>query len=287
MRTLVRNLRVGANWRSVLSALGRAAVLFEATHPRPAACPADSTHAASHADAAAAHQGADAAGHAQSAGGNCPQAAGAAVHAEQLVAKAGDRSKEALDLGAAAAVDAFHRCPSLGRVIAAIRTHGVSSLEVTCGVATGIPLHPMLAKITEGFEDCVNQLTGQAALAEFKYDGQRAQIHVNEAGEVRLPHCASEQVSTKHEIIKKWLSRLASHQALGMCVHFCLFACSTCARELAKHSCADDSRKHLTCVSLCAGSHLQQALRGQDCHVPRCCVHDLASCPPHRCADDT
>jgi DNA ligase 1 len=168
VRTLVRNLRVGANWRSALSALGRAAVLHSAlTHDRGGGADTPSSHPASGARPAEAEPAAG---------------TGAAATAPF---KPGDRSKEALDCGAALTVDAFHRCPNLARVISAIQAHGVWTLEATCGVATGVPLHSMLAKITEGFEDCVAQLTGTAALAEFKYDGQRAQVHVNEAGEVQ------------------------------------------------------------------------------------------------------
>lgn len=37
---------------------------------------------------------------------------------------------------------------------------------------------PMLAKIVEGIPDARRQVAGQAALAEYKYDGVRAQIHL-------------------------------------------------------------------------------------------------------------
>ena len=40
----------------------------------------------------------------------------------------------------------------------------------------GIPLKPMLAKICEGIPDALRQLGGTAALAEYKYDGTRAQV---------------------------------------------------------------------------------------------------------------
>ena len=39
----------------------------------------------------------------------------------------------------------------------------------------GVPLKPMLASITEGVPDALKQLQGQWFLAEFKYDGIRAQ----------------------------------------------------------------------------------------------------------------
>jgi hypothetical protein len=49
-----------------------------------------------------------------------------------------------------------------------------------CAVAAGVPLKPMLAKICEGIPDAIAQLRdhGGRFLAEFKYDGVRAQIHL-------------------------------------------------------------------------------------------------------------
>ena len=44
----------------------------------------------------------------------------------------------------------------------------------------------MLAKITEGIPDALKQLKGQAFLAEYKYDGQRAQIHLLPDRSVRV-----------------------------------------------------------------------------------------------------
>ncbi len=51
----------------------------------------------------------------------------------------------------------------------------------------GIPLKPMLAKICEGIPDAISQLRagGGRFLAEFKYDGVRAQIHLLPDGTVR------------------------------------------------------------------------------------------------------
>lgn len=40
----------------------------------------------------------------------------------------------------------------------------------------GVPLKPMLASITEGVADAIQQLQGQQFLAEYKYDGIRAQV---------------------------------------------------------------------------------------------------------------
>jgi len=52
-------------------------------------------------------------------------------------------------------------------------------------INTGIPLKPMLAKICEGIPDALRQLQG-SFLAEFKYDGQRSQIHLLPDNSVKL-----------------------------------------------------------------------------------------------------
>ena len=43
-------------------------------------------------------------------------------------------------------------------------------------VDAGIPLKPMLANICEGIPAALKSLAGTAALAEYKYDGCRAQV---------------------------------------------------------------------------------------------------------------
>ena len=50
----------------------------------------------------------------------------------------------------------------------------------------GVPLKPMLAKICEGIPDALRQLGSIPFLAEYKYDGQRAQIHLLPGGEVKV-----------------------------------------------------------------------------------------------------
>ncbi|KAK9829240.1 hypothetical protein WJX72_004715 [[Myrmecia] bisecta] len=129
VRTLVQNLRVGANWRSVIGALARAVV----------------------------------------------------VHQEGLALP-----KARLDAAAAAASNAFHLCPSLDILVPALVEGGVDELERRCTLTPGVPLKPMLAKISEGIPDVLKQLKGEAFLAEYKYDGQRAQIHMLPDRSVRI-----------------------------------------------------------------------------------------------------
>lgn len=46
-------------------------------------------------------------------------------------------------------------------------------------VFQGIPLHPALGSPTRSLDEIYDRLGDAAFSAEFKYDGQRAQIHVN------------------------------------------------------------------------------------------------------------
>ncbi|KFM27440.1 DNA ligase 1 [Auxenochlorella protothecoides] len=91
-----------------------------------------------------------------------------------------------LDAAAAAATAAFHVCPSLDLLCAAMRSHPVEELERHVGLVAGVPIKPMLAKISEGVADAIAQLKGAPFLAELKYDGMRSQIHVLLGGEVKV-----------------------------------------------------------------------------------------------------
>lgn len=61
----------------------------------------------------------------------------------------------------------------------------------------GVPLKPMLAKISEGVPDAIKQLKGAPFLAEYKYDGTRAQIHLLPDNSVKIfsRNCEDKTVS--------------------------------------------------------------------------------------------
>ena len=55
----------------------------------------------------------------------------------------------------------------------------------------------MLAKISEGIPDAIKQLKGEPFLAEYKYDGTRAQIHLLPDNSVKVfsRNCEDKTVS--------------------------------------------------------------------------------------------
>ena len=80
----------------------------------------------------------------------------------------------------------FARRPNYNDMVPALLTGGVEALPVVCGMALHVPLKPMLGSITRDLGEMLVKLQGREFTCEYKYDGQRAQIHCDEEGSVEI-----------------------------------------------------------------------------------------------------
>ena len=67
--------------------------------------------------------------------------------------------------------------PSYEVIIPAMLEHGIMNLRENCRLQPGVPLKPMLAKPTKSITEVLDRFEGKDFTCEYKYDGERAQIH--------------------------------------------------------------------------------------------------------------
>ena len=81
----------------------------------------------------------------------------------------------------------FARRPNYNDIVPALLEIGVcDELLLRCGLALHIPLRPMLGSITRDMGEMFTKLQGRDFACEFKYDGQRAQVHCDDKGKVTI-----------------------------------------------------------------------------------------------------
>ena len=84
---------------------------------------------------------------------------------------------ESLAAGEAILRSVYSELPSYEVVIPAMVEHGIFKLRENCRLQPGVPLKPMLAKPTKSITEVLDRFEGKNFTCEYKYDGERAQIH--------------------------------------------------------------------------------------------------------------
>ena len=99
----------------------------------------------------------------------------------------------------------YYQCPNYDRVIMSIITYGLDELEKHCKLTPGVPLRPMLAYPTKGIQEILKRFENIEFTCEYKYDGERAQIHILEDGSLQVYSRNLENNTSKYPDVIEFL----------------------------------------------------------------------------------
>lgn len=92
----------------------------------------------------------------------------------------------------------YSSMPNYDLIIPELIQQGLRSLPSVCHLTPGIPLKPMLAYPTRSISEVLDRFEGMPFTCEYKYDGERAQIHRLSDGSVYVYSRNSENMSEKY-----------------------------------------------------------------------------------------
>ncbi|CAN6310681.1 unnamed protein product [Urochloa humidicola] len=97
--------------------------------------------------------------------------------------------------------------PIYDKIVPALLEVGVWKLPETCKFSIGVPVGPMLAKATKSVSEIIDKFQGLEYTCEYKYDGERAQIHCMEDGSVEIYSRNAERNTGKYPDVVDAVSR--------------------------------------------------------------------------------
>lgn len=94
--------------------------------------------------------------------------------------------------------EAYCQVPNHEILIKIAMEKGILNLMDHVGLKPGIPLKPMLAKPTKSISEILDTLQGKRFTCEYKYDGERAQLHLTENGDIFIYSRNSENMTERY-----------------------------------------------------------------------------------------
>ncbi|KNE55052.1 DNA ligase I, ATP-dependent (dnl1) [Allomyces macrogynus ATCC 38327] len=109
----------------------------------------------------------------------------------------------------------YSELPSYDLIVPALLKYPVKSLPDHCHLTPGIPLKPMLAHPTKAISEVLDRFEGKPFTCEFKYDGERAQIHLLENGKTFIYSRNSENLSPKYPDVMGRLDKIGKEGTIS------------------------------------------------------------------------
>ncbi|XP_042406854.1 DNA ligase 1-like [Zingiber officinale] len=97
--------------------------------------------------------------------------------------------------------------PIYDKIVPELLSVGVWKLQEACKFSLGVPVGPMLAKPTKAVSEILDKFQGTEFTCEYKYDGERAQIHYMEDGSVEIYSRNAERNTGKYPDVVSSVSR--------------------------------------------------------------------------------
>ncbi|ODV58859.1 DNA ligase (ATP) CDC9 [Ascoidea rubescens DSM 1968] len=126
----------------------------------------------------------------------------------ELIVKAEDKIREA-----------FCQVPNYKTIIDKSIEYGVLKLDEHVRLSPGVPLKPMLAKPTKSISEILDRFQNEVFTCEYKYDGERAQIHlIHDNGEEKIKVFSrnSEDMSQRYPDIIDSIRGFIKKNKIGM-----------------------------------------------------------------------
>ncbi|KAJ1694111.1 hypothetical protein LUZ63_010809 [Rhynchospora breviuscula] len=117
------------------------------------------------------------------------------------------KNQASLDEAAGIIKQVYSVLPIYDKIVPELLKVGVLKLQEACDFSLGVPVGPMLAKPTKAVSEILDKFQGTEFTCEYKYDGERAQIHCMEDGTVEIYSRNAERNTGKYPDVVNAVSR--------------------------------------------------------------------------------
>ncbi|KAG7395013.1 tRNA ligase [Phytophthora boehmeriae] len=141
------------------------------------------------------------------------------------------KDKEKQQVALAYVKKAFAECPSYNALVAAfyevqeevptapfLRVKDFSKVAEKCVLAPGTPVSPMLARPTKAYAMVFDRFEGKPFTCEYKYDGERAQIHIQPNGDISIFSRNFENSTERFPDVKLAISSASKKSVVTSCI---------------------------------------------------------------------